>query len=220
MARALTDEMILDRFEQFLPPVPGAVPVPPERHEQLGFLPPLFATVWRRWGFGGMGRGLFWLLDPVEWVDVVDAWVSGLALPMGEDRWWAVSRNAFGDVELWGERCGPSLTINPHEGWVTAFDRSSEITDDGGQTIAAAMFMTRPKNMDVSGPDGRGMFDAVEARLGPVAADEMYSFVPHPRLGGPERSVDTAVIEKAIPQLLLLADVGPIGVLTFDGVAY
>lgn len=214
----LTNEMILEGFEDDLPPVSGARAVPDERHEQLSFLPPVLHEAWRRWGFGGFGRGLFWLTDPVEWVQAVDAWTAGLDLPGGEDRWWCVGRNAFGDLTLWGERCGPSLTVSPHQGWVVWMDESHQLAKDGGESYAGGLFMRTEDEIDMTGPGGGpGMFDAVEERLGPVGPDEMYSFVPHPRLGGPEKSVATAVIEKAVPQLVLLAGVGKIGILTMGG---
>lgn len=217
---ALSDEQILEYFLGLFGQPEDSLPVPAERYEQFAFLPPFVHKLWRQFGFCSFHKGLLWICDPLEWTVPTEAWTSRLQLTMGQDRWWCLYRTAFGDLNLWGERTGPSLQVDPHNGFVVPSDHAAEVAQDGGENAAGAFFLTEPEEFELARETDKPIFERLVKKLGPVGRDEMYSFVPSPRFGGPEPSVKTAVIEKAIPQLDILAQAGPIEVLGDIGAAW
>ncbi|WP_168175972.1 GAD-like domain-containing protein [Mycobacterium sp. ST-F2] len=189
---------------------------PDERLEQYrDVVPELLLTFWREFGFAGFGNGLFWLCDPVAWQPAVDTWTAGLNLAMGDDSWLAVSRSAFGRMQLWGQRTGMSLTITPYSGWVRPNDRSHRMSTSvrrNGQ-IYAALFAPDTTSLDVIGDDDQPLFGRVLARQGPVGPDTMYGFVPALAVGG-SLLPDRVEIFDADVHMQLLSELTPRQILT------
>ncbi|MEU8088197.1 GAD-like domain-containing protein [Micromonospora sp. NPDC049101] len=174
------------------PPTCSA-PVRADRLTQFaGVVPDLLLACWREYGFAGFGNGSFWLCDPEVWQPAVDAWTDGLELPRAE-RWVAVSRSAFGDLQVWGQQTGSRLTISAHHGWVIPSDHSDRaLSDDGRDDRLYALLMCQDRrSVDLYGADREPLFERVRALRGPVGPDTIYGFVPALGLGGalrPERA--------------------------------
>lgn len=184
--------------------IPGPKPGP--QHEALRTTVPseLFA-IWQEFGFCGLDQGRIWLTDPLVWQDAADAFTETLDLAMGTDEWIPLVRSAFGDLRLWGPRTGPSLWIVPALGEVTPSDNSDLMaTSDDGMVSSLVMGLDRRAFPLYDADTDRPLFEECLAKLGPVDADTMYTFVPVVPLGG-RTTVETAVIEKAVPHLMLLA---------------
>lgn len=200
-----------DNFRETWGPPMYSVPVGEDRFERFGgVVPDLLLEFWREFGFSGFGDGLLWICDPVAWQPAVDAWTRDLNLDFGSDQWLAVSRTAFGEMELWGKRTGMSLTITPYSGWVQAKDRSDRMDSPRRRDIQVYAALAGPdkESLDVYGDDDQPLFDAVLARVGPVGPDTMYGFVPVPALGGSLRA-DRVEIFDAEVHMQLLSDLTP-----------
>jgi len=87
-----------------------------------GKLPDTLLGYWRRYGWCGYAKGLFWTVDPDEWTDELNAWISDT--PFVElDSFHVIARSAFGELILWGTNTGQSLKIVPaYGGFFPAFD--------------------------------------------------------------------------------------------------
>ncbi|MEU4312441.1 GAD-like domain-containing protein [Nocardia sp. NPDC024068] len=195
-------------------------PVPADRFDAFrGVVPDLLLEYWREYGFAGFGDGLFWLCDPAAWQPAVDAWTRNLDLPFGDD-WIAVTRTAFGTLDLWGRRTGMSLSISPHSGWVIHRDRSERMTSpfERDSQIYAALMSGGPESADLTGDDEEPLFVRLRDALGPVGPDAMYGFFPARALGG-ALSPDHAEIVDAEVHLELLADLTPRRVMDTDDLA-
>lgn len=183
-------------------------PRPTAAHEGLReFIPAEMFEVWDAFGFAGIDNGRFWLCDPLEWQEAADAWTETLDLVMDEDRWFPLFRSAFGDLELWGPRTGMSLSLVPIRGEVYPNDMSDLVAEPGGAVSAlegALMSYDEDSFALYDDQTEEPLFEACLAKLGPTSIDTMYTFAPVPALGG-EATVGTAIIEKAVPHLLLLA---------------
>lgn len=183
-------------------------PRPTAAHEALReFIPAAMFEVWDAFGFAGIDNGRFWLCDPLEWQDAADAWVETLDLTMDEDRWFPLVRSAFGDLELWGARTGMSLTIVPVRGEVYPNDMSDLMDEPGGAESAlegALMSYDADSFRLYDDLTEEPLFEECVAALGPVTRETMYTFAPIPALGG-QATVGTAITEKAVPHMLLLA---------------
>ncbi|MGD7732325.1 GAD-like domain-containing protein [Propionibacteriaceae bacterium G57] len=170
-------------------------------------VPAQMFEVWQEFGFSGFDNGRFWLCDPLEWQDAADAWLETLDLEMDDDYWVPLVRGALGDLELWGPRTGMSVSIVPVRGEVYPNDMGDLISDaeDQAMSIRSAL-RTYDEDSFVVYDDvtEEPLFEECLAKLGPLTADDMYTFVPVPALGG-QAIVETAVIEQAVPHMLLLA---------------
>ncbi|MFC5751677.1 GAD-like domain-containing protein [Actinomadura rugatobispora] len=166
----------------------SSVPVPGDRYREFGGrVPDALLEAWRKFGFAGFAKGLWWLCDPVAWQPAVDTWTADLELDPGPDRWCAVTRSAFGQLSLWGDRTGMALTINPVFGTIFPDDQSDEMDSqfDRDLQLYSALLTQQARALDIDGDDEVGLFDRVLERLGPVGPDTMYAFAPVPALGGP-----------------------------------
>lgn len=186
----------------------GAKPVPAERFEAYKTVfPPALFHLWHTYGFAGFGQGRVWLVDPADWAPIVDRWLEGVTLAMGEDRWQAVTRTAFGNLELWGERTGMSLTIDPVYGWLLPSAKSAtrmKTERQRNNQILVAVDSGR-QHGDFTTPDDEELFDRALKTLGPVGPDTIYGFVPALALGGPA-TVEHLEITDALSHVELLTD--------------
>ncbi|MFF0489301.1 GAD-like domain-containing protein [Nocardia sp. NPDC004068] len=183
----------VDQIEKFSPDVPG-----------------FLVDVWQEVGFSGFMDGLLWLCDPEAWQPAVDAWVSKLELPFGDDRWIAVTRSAFGEMSLWGRRTGMSLTVVPYSGWILPFDGSGEMSSafDRDNQVYSALAAANRETLDLLGDDGKPLFGRVLAALGPVGPETMYGFVPAPALGGALLPENVEIVDAEV-HMQILSQVTP-----------
>ena len=194
----------------------GSKPVPAERFEQFGdIVPPLLLETWRRVGFAGFNRGLFWLCDPVAWAPAVTAWTTDLDVGLSDDTWHAIGRDAFGSVQLWGERTGLSLNIEPVHGMIFPTAGSiDEMDDERSRDIQIeSMLVVEATSRGLLGEDEKPLFDRAVAKHGEVGPDTMYTFVPARALGG-HLTVDHIEIADAPTHVELLASLGQRTVMT------
>ena len=187
-------------------------PVPPERYEQFtGIFPPLLLRLWRKYGFAGFCNGRGWLCDPVEWQPAVDAWTDGLIphLAMGPDTWHAITRTAFGEFALWGERTGCSLSVLPVHGQIyQTSGAAQEMDTENDRDIQIFAEVLGFPDEDLFGSDDKKLFTRALKAHGPVGPDTIYTFVPTYHLGG-SLTVKNIVIDDAITHVVLLADIAP-----------
>ena len=187
-------------------------PVPPERYDQFaGILPPLLLRLWRKYGFAGFCNGRGWLCDPVEWQPAVDAWTEDLIphLAMGPDTWHAITRTAFGEFALWGERTGCSLSILPVHGQIyQTSGAAQEMNTENDRNLQIFAEVLEFPDEDLFGSDDKKLFTRALKAHGPVGPDTMYTFVPTYHLGG-SLTVKNIIIDDAITHVVLLADIAP-----------
>lgn len=74
-------------------------------------VPDRLLEYWQAYGFAGYGGGLFWMTDPDDYSEVLNAWLYATEF-YGTDNYYVIDRSAFGDLTLWGTKTGPSLTID------------------------------------------------------------------------------------------------------------
>ena len=171
-----------------------------------GKLPDQLLAYWEDHGWCGYADGLFWTVNPQEYEPVLEAWIGDTPF-MEQDAYHIIARSAFGELYLWGERTGDSLTIFAPGSYCVP---QEALYENGDLERGLRMFFsmrTREEN------DFDGMFVPAMGKLGPLAHDEMYGFVPALALGGPS---DLAHLKKvkAVEHLVLLAQLAPLEVIT------
>lgn len=169
-----------------------------------GKLPDQLLQYWRDEGWSGYGSGAFWVVDPDEYEDLVDEWLSDTPLEQ-IDAFHAFARSAFGDLYLCGERSGCSATIHCPLNAISAprsglEPKSPEDLDGSIQTFFLLGSIEWNEFKDVNGSP---LFHRAIARLGTLAEDEMYGFEPALVAGG-KPTLDHLVKVKLDQHLTLL----------------
>lgn len=161
--------------------------VPAERVQAFkGVLPDSLLELWGTEGACGYMDGLLWFVDPAAYADVLAEWAVEGYTPF--------ARTGFGDILLWSGQ-GISL-LSVHLGGVNHIATKFEVFFNQVLSLASVrddFFQQK-------------MHDAVLRRLGRVAPDESYAYVPALALGG-SRTAENVQRVKMREQLSILAQI-------------
>jgi hypothetical protein len=147
-------------------------------------LPDQLLEYWRVAGWSGFADGLFWLVNPEEWDEPMEMMLDGTGF-LEQDAYHVIARNAFGDLWLWGEKTGDSLSIISAYGM--AFPRFNDVLFKKlGKNIKMQYFFgnLNLENVDLLDEKQKYLFKRAYKKLGPLAANEVYGFVPLVGMGG------------------------------------
>jgi hypothetical protein len=170
-------------------------------------LPSKLLSYWDTYGFAGYGQGLFWMTDPDEYAEVLNAWIYGTRF-YRQDEYSVVGRTAFGKLMVWGRRTGFSLSIDCPWGMIFPSDKSRWMNEgEGDLLISNWLAGMQMDSLDQADEKDALLFDRAEKALGPLANDEMYGFVPALAAGG-HRRLDSLKRVKAVERLMFLAQLG------------
>lgn len=149
-----------------------------------GKLPNRMLDFWKDEGWSAYAGGLVWIVDPEEYEDIVDEWLDGSGLDQ-IDAFHAIARTAFGELYLFGESTGQSVTINCATNAIFALAKNLAKRDQRGLDISVrSFFCIDHESCDLNDEGGTPLFERALAALGPLASDEMYGFEPAIVLGG------------------------------------
>ncbi|WP_137940463.1 GAD-like domain-containing protein [Chitinivorax sp. B] len=180
-----------------------------------GNLPDQLLKYWEGYGWAGYANGCFWLVNPQEYEPVLEAWIGDTPF-MELDAFHVFARTAFGQLYLWGEKTGPSLTISP----LTALACTDKIyladmqIGEADRAIRFWFASIDSDLMDFSDQDKRPLFDRALARLGRLDSTEMYGYVPALALGCPN-TIEKLQKISIIEHLVFLAQLEPLQVIEF-----
>jgi hypothetical protein len=168
-------------------------PVPAETFDlYAGKLPNELFEEWRQSGFCGYGDGLFWTVDPARYDDVLADWLEPAAAPSAH----AFLRTALGGVFFWN---GEDIQyLDPIECDVSmCVDRMDTFFDE---QLCNSRYLENVVRVD--------LFKKALPKLGKLAKDECYGFLPPLAMGGPG-TLETLKRVKLREHLALLAQVRP-----------
>ncbi|NWC90839.1 MULTISPECIES: GAD-like domain-containing protein [unclassified Pseudomonas] len=164
-----------------------------------GKLPDLLLEYWTEHGWCGYGEGIFWLVNPQEYENVVASWIEGTELE-ALDTYHLIARSAFGDLYLWGEKTGASLNITSILSKYIAF--YSKFGTEHMDKQLQNFLLTR----NVDDNDYDDLFKPAKKKLGALRHDEMYGFVPALMFGGQD-TLDHLEKVKTVEHLILLSQI-------------
>lgn len=189
-------------------PALGAKAVLQSQVEQYrGLLPDRLLEYWSAYGFAGYGRGRFWMTDPAEYSDALNAWLHQTRF-YGTDKYYVIGRSAFGNLMVWGTETGPSLSIDCPWRMIFPSHKSRWMNEGKGDLLISNWLAgMQMDSLDQADEKDVLLFDRAEKALGQLANDEMYGFVPALAAGG-HRRLDSLKRVKAVEHLLFLAQLG------------
>lgn len=185
-------------------------PVPEESIEKYrGKVPETLINYWKEYGWCGYGDGILWTVNPEEYKEVVEEWLKDTPFE-SFDRYHLIAIGAFGEMILWGEETGNSLTITSSYGMIFPSDQTEFIEGDinGYDFLIKALFSGMSKtSMDIKDINGEFIFEKVRTLLGTLKPGEMYGFSPSLMMGG-EANIYSVKKVNAAGHLLFLASLG------------
>jgi len=176
----------IDYFEEkFGKPENAVMPTSSDIARYKGVLPDVLLEYWQHFGFAAFRKGRFQLVNPADYAEALQFWLAGSEL-VNKDKYHVIQVGVFGDLRTWGETTGDGFTIAPLHSHIhlNKKDYSKQISDGEAEYFFESFLINcYPTSFDTS--DDRGpMYARARKRLGPLAHDEIYGFVPALQLGG------------------------------------
>jgi len=168
--------------EGFGPPIYSEVVSDDIINKYRGKLPNQLLEYWKAFGFSGWGNGLFWLVNPDEYQDVLDAWLENIEIQPHEE-YFVIARSAFGDLEIWGTIHGNCYTISPIMNQI--FPNIQDI-ETGEEDLLIRIFISsiEKKLLDIKDYRNKPLFERVVKKYEVLTKNEMFGFEPALVLGG------------------------------------
>ncbi|MBI0394497.1 GAD-like domain-containing protein [Acinetobacter bereziniae] len=166
----------------FGPPIYSEVVSDDIINKYRGKLPNQLLEYWKAFGFSGWGNGLFWLVDPDEYQDVLDAWLENIDIQPHEE-YFVIARSAFGDLQVWGTIHGNCYTISPIMNQI--FPNIQDI-ETGEEDLLIRIFISskEKKLLDIKDYRIKPLFERAVKKYGELTKNEMFGFEPALVLGG------------------------------------
>lgn len=169
-------------------------------------LPDRLLGYWNEYGFSGFGEGLFWMVNPNEYQEILEKWLQKTPL-WGRENFYTVARTAFGELYVFGDNSNSYTIINPHMNNIipSDFNNSSFDKENQEKNIGSFFMFMNKSSLDFEDIKGAELFKRCLKKYGPLNNDEMYTFSPALALGG---SVDIKNVKKVkiLEQLSMLCD--------------
>ncbi|WP_199610527.1 GAD-like domain-containing protein [Flocculibacter collagenilyticus] len=199
-----------DNFYNFAGFGPAIKSIPPSQailDKYKGRLPDRLLEYWQEYGFCGWGDGLLWTVNPEDYEDILQEWLQGTSFE-GNDNYYVIARGAFGELFIWGETSGQSITIESSYGMIFPTDMTEKVIARGKDSVLDSFFATkRKKSLENLDLDDTPLFERAVEKLGELFSDEMYGFEPALALGG-EPKLDNLKKVPVLEHLSFLASLG------------
>lgn len=149
-----------------------------------GKLPDRLLTYWQEEGWCGYKDGLFWTVNPDDYEDLVDEWLTDTPFEQ-IDSFHVIARSAFGTLYLWGEKTGDSVVIGSCINSIISLASNLKRKMDDSDFDMRVFFSNKsPVECDLKDELRQPLFARALAALGPLSPDEVYGFEPALVLGG------------------------------------
>lgn len=160
-----------------------------------GKLPDQLLTYWKEEGWCSYASGLLWTVNPDDYEDLVDEWLHDTFLEQ-IDEFQVIARSAFGELFLWGNKTGGSVTILCATHSIICLSANLKRWIDDPDFYVRTFFSNKSINRcDIDDESGLPLFERALSTLGPLDLDEVYGFEPAIVLGGKIRLENLAKLK-------------------------
>ncbi|HAS6186055.1 TPA: DUF1851 domain-containing protein [Vibrio vulnificus] len=204
-----TNDEYLEYFFEFMGKPTTLIPAnQPDIEKYRGRLPDQLLEYWQLLGFSGFADGLFWLTNPAEYQDILDRLLEDTLFEQ-QDIYYVIARNAWGELQLFGEKTGRVLSISAHLNWIIIREGDEKALLEKKSKLTMQKFLVNqePDRLDIKNIQGKPMFPAALKKHGPLAPDEVYGFAPFLFAGG-EKKISNIEKCNIFNHLNLIADMG------------
>jgi hypothetical protein len=160
-----------------------------------GKLPDQLIKYWTEEGWCAYADGLFWTVNPDDYEDLVDEWLHDTFLEQ-IDEFQVIARSAFGELFLWGQKTGGSVTISCATNSIISLNSNLKRKLGDPDFYVRSFFSNKSiERCDLDDELGQPLFKRALAKLGPLESDEVYGFEPALVLGGGMRLENLAKLK-------------------------
>jgi hypothetical protein len=209
----MLDENITEFLREFGQPTSQRFPTTSEVEQYRGVLPERLLEYWQEIGFSGYMDGLFWIVNPADYDDVLERFLEPTDFPE-HDTYHVIARDAWGDLYLWGERTGDSLAITPRFNWMRTKQGDAKDIAKGEANKCIELFFAFQEAIDkeTQDEDDKPMFEPAVKAHGVLAENELFAFNPFLFMGG-NGALEDISKENIFVHLNLIADMGDMEVI-------
>lgn len=149
-------------------------------------IPNQLITYWNDLGWCGYGNGLYWMVNPKEYDEIIEKWLSGTVFENRDDL-SVIARNAFGKIYIWSTGKGEIMNINPATNMISYFPENANrdfSPEDEDEYMRRFWGMSQKEFIDYEDDNDKPLFDRALKKLGMLKTDEVYGFKLPQSLGG------------------------------------
>ena len=215
------DDILIYFLDEFGNPTDVYIPSVEQIDHYRGILPDTILRFWRHCGWSGFKDGMFWMVDPARYKNILTRWIAATPYLVEAEELYVLARNAFGHLYVWHQRKGYCFTIDPNDHWLIPGPAQTllcpEKLEQYGEIFFACFDVAE---VDQEDRNGNPMFQQAFTKLGPLARDEMYAFVPPITAGGKMLldNLQKANVEECLSELVELQPGEILGARGYAGV--
>lgn len=144
--------------------------------------------IWDKLGFASFENGGFWLVNPVDYEDILELCLKDTDFPEYDD-FYVIAHSAFGELYAVGKNTRSKLTIDIVN--LRIYPNIKENIDDQEINFLRSLLSTitmkgTKKAIDIYDKNEKLLFDRCLTNLGELKENEIYAFEPPAVLGGPQ----------------------------------
>ena len=147
--------------------------------------PEYFFYIWDKLGFASFENGGFWLVNPVDYEDILELCLKNTDLE--PDDFYVIGRTAFGDLFLIGKETTSGLTIDIIDMRIYPSLNNNKNLKDGEHLrafLSKVMIRGTKESIDTYDQNEKLLFDRCLTNLGELKDNEIYAYEPPAVLGG------------------------------------
>lgn len=151
-----------------------------------GVLPDELLMYWENDGWTSYKKGLFWLVNPAEYDELMNDYLSHTPLKDRKNL-YVVARSAFGQLYIWEKGKGNVISISLFPNLVGLYaeeDRQTLTSDDEEFEMNRFIGTSRPSTQDENDSSSKPLFERCLKKFGQLKNNEMYGYKLNPALGG------------------------------------
>jgi len=142
--------------------------------------------IWDKLGFASFENGGFWLVNPVDYEDILELCLKDTDFTQYDD-FYVVGRSAFGELIAIGKNTPSKLIVDINYLRIFPSLREIDVSDQISQLRALVISIAshaEKKGFDIYDKNKKLLFDRCLTNLGELKENEIYAFEPPAVLGG------------------------------------
>ena len=155
------------------------------QHEHT--FPEYLFYIWDKLGFASFEHGGFWLVNPIEYEDILELCLKDTNFPE-HDEFYVIGRSAFGELYTVGKNTRSKLTMDMVNLRIYPTLRDDENNTELAllRSLLSSITMEGSKKaIDIFDKNENLLFERCLTNLGELKENEIYAFEPPVVLGGP-----------------------------------
>ncbi|MEO4110381.1 GAD-like domain-containing protein [Acinetobacter pittii] len=166
----------------------GKKPTPEFIAQHQHTFPEYLFYIWEKLGFASFENGGFWLVNPVDYEDILELSLKDTDFTQHDD-FYVIARTAFGKLLVTSKETDSNLTIDIINMMIFPSineNRNFSEEDHMSSFLSTILIKGKKESIDAYDKNSKLLFDRCLTNLGELKENEIYAFEPPAVLGGPQ----------------------------------